>query len=195
MFWPNRALIIAGCKTHTNFFHTSSDSEITTDFVDILAIHNVQISYVKPVLEPLHVFFTLFGCMDRGAGGSQGRWGSTYLCIFPPSQLKNGSFRNRFFFDIVTIPNDQICYVNHVLHHVYVDFTWFGCLDRGKGLGHNLLMQFSTLRSSKMEISENSFSYTHHSQLSNILCKACFRPSLCFFHTVWVSERGWWASE
>ena len=31
-------------------------------------------------------------------------------------------------------------------------FTLFGCLDGGKGLGQNLLMQFSTLGSSKIEI-------------------------------------------
>ena len=28
-----------------------------------------------------------------------------------------------------------------------------------------------------------------HSQLSNILCKACFRPSLCVFHPIWVFGR------
>ena len=35
-------------------------------------------------------------------------------------------------------------------------FTLFGCLDGGTGLGHNLLIQFSTLSSSKMEISETN---------------------------------------
>ena len=40
----------------------------TNFFFDILTIHNDQISYVKHVLDPLHVFFTLFGCW-RGDGG------------------------------------------------------------------------------------------------------------------------------
>ena len=36
-------------------------------------------------------------------------------------------------------------------------FTLFGCLDGGKGLGHNLLVQFSTLSTSKMEIFKPDF--------------------------------------
>ena len=34
---------------------------------------------------------------------------------------------------------------------------YFGVLTGAKGLGHNLLMQFSNLYSSKMEISESIF--------------------------------------
>ena len=53
----------------------------------------------------------------------------------------------------VAIHNDQTSGVQHVLDPLlvlvldplYVVFTPFGCLDGGKGLGHNLLMQFSTL--------------------------------------------------
>ena len=42
---------------------SSSKMEISeTDFSDTLTIQNDQISYVKHVLAPLHVFFTLFGC-------------------------------------------------------------------------------------------------------------------------------------
>ena len=62
-------------------------------------------------------------------------------------------FFAKHFFDIVTTYNDEICYVKHVLAPFYVFFTLFGCgggLPRG--LGHNLLMQFSSLGSSKMEI-------------------------------------------
>ena len=40
---------------------------------------------------------------------------------------------------------------------IHVLLTLFGCLDGGKGLGHNLLMQFSTLGSSKMEIFKTDF--------------------------------------
>ena len=44
-------------------------------------------------------------------------------------------------FDTLTIQNDQISYVKHVLAPLYVFFTLFGCPGGGggKGLGHNLL--------------------------------------------------------
>ena len=67
---------------------------------------------------------------------------------------KNGNFRNRFF-DILTIHNDQISYVKHVLDPLYVfhPIQVFGEGGGGRGLprglGHHLLMQFSTLGSSK----------------------------------------------
>ena len=49
----------------------SSKMEISeTHLFDIMTIHNDQISYVKPVLAPLYVFFTLFGC--RGGGLPKG---------------------------------------------------------------------------------------------------------------------------
>ena len=48
---------------------------------------------------------------------------------------KNGNFRNRFFFYIVAIHNDQMSYVTHVFHRIHVLFTAFGCLDGGKGTG------------------------------------------------------------
>ena len=46
-------------------------------------------------------------------------------------------------FDTLTIQNDQISYIQHVLAPLYVFFTLFGCRGGGglpKGLGHNLLM-------------------------------------------------------
>ena len=62
------------------------------------------------------------------------------------------------FFDTLAIQNDQISYVKHVLAPLYVFFTLFGCSGGGgggwlpRGLGHNLLMQFSCLSSSKMVV-------------------------------------------
>ena len=59
------------------------------------------------------------------------------------------------FFDALTIQNDQISYVKHVSAPLYVFFTLFGCWGgRGlpRGLGHNLLMQFSRLSSSRMVV-------------------------------------------
>ena len=52
-------------------FSTLCSSKIEifkTEFFDIPAIHNDQISYVKHVVDPLYVFFTLFGYLDRGRG-------------------------------------------------------------------------------------------------------------------------------
>ena len=57
-----------------------------------------------------------------------------------------------YFFDTLTIQNDQISYVKHVLAPLYVFFSLFGCWGGGglpRGLGHNLLMQLSRLSSSK----------------------------------------------
>ena len=69
------------------------------------------------------------------------------------SKMQN--FANHFS-DIVTTYNDEVCYVKHGLAPFYVFFTLFGCVGGGgglpRGLGHNLLMQFSSLGSSKMEI-------------------------------------------
>ena len=49
----------------------SSKMEISeTDFFDIPTIQNDQISYVKHVLAPLYMFFTLFGCGGAGRAGS-----------------------------------------------------------------------------------------------------------------------------
>ena len=63
-------------KLHNQFATSySSKMESFQMFFDILTIHNNQISYVKDALDALHVFFTLFGCLE--GGGSQGGWGTT----------------------------------------------------------------------------------------------------------------------
>ena len=104
------------------------------------------------------MFYTLFMCFSpylgvffAGGGGFPRGWGTTCLCNFPASAAQKWNFPKLIFFYILTIHNDQISHVKHVLGHIHVLFTLFGSLDRGKGLGHNLLMQFSTLGSSKME--------------------------------------------
>ena len=47
---------------------SSKMESFKTDFFDVVTIQNDQISYVNHVLDPLCVFFTLFGCW-RGYGG------------------------------------------------------------------------------------------------------------------------------
>ena len=60
-------------------------------FFDILTIHNDEISYLKHVLDPLCVFFTLFGCFG-GRGGPKGAWAQPASAVFQPLQLKKGNF-------------------------------------------------------------------------------------------------------
>ena len=100
-------------------------------FCYILTIQNDQISYVKHVLAPLYVFFTLFGC-GGGGGAPKGSRAQPAYAVCQPRQLKNGNFQ----FNILTIQNDQISYVKHVLAPLYVFFTLFGCFGvRGGSQG------------------------------------------------------------
>ena len=96
-----------------------------TDFFDILTIQNAQIPYLKHVLDPLHVFFTLFGC--GGGGGGKGSRAHNLLMQFSGLGSSKMEISETDFFDIMTIQNDQISYVKHVLDPLYVFFTLFGC--------------------------------------------------------------------
>ena len=79
----------------------------------------------------LCVFFTLFGCLygDKGLGHNLPN------AVFHPLQLKNGKFsdflRSFLFFYILTIHNDQISDVKHVLDPLHVFFTLFGVFGQG----------------------------------------------------------------
>ena len=68
-------------------------------FFDIVTTHNDELSNVKHALDPVCVFFTLFGCWGGGGGGPNGA-GQTQpaYAVFHPRQLKNGNFHNCFFF-------------------------------------------------------------------------------------------------
>ena len=58
---------------------------------------------------------------------------------------------------ILTIHNYGISCARYFLNPIHVLFALFGFFDGGKGLGHNPLMQFSTLSGSKMEIFNTDF--------------------------------------
>ena len=78
------------------------------------------------------------------------------------------------FFDTLTIQNDQISHVKHVLGPFYVFFTLFGCWGGGlpRGLGRHL----------KMEISETDFFDTltiQNAQISHV--KHVLAPFYVFF--------------
>ena len=82
--------------------------------------------------------------------------------FFTPDSSKMEVFET-YFFDIVTTQNDHPSYGKHVLGRMYVFFTLFGYQVGGGGGGapkgrvHNLLMQFFTPDSSKMEVFETCF--------------------------------------
>ena len=112
-------------------------------FFDIVTTQNEHPSYVKHVLGRIYVVSTLYWCVLLGVDSLRG------------GLAEGNRIPETDFFDTLTIQNDQISYVKHVLAPLYVFFTLFGCWGGGglpRGLGHNLLMQFSRLSSSKMEI-------------------------------------------
>ena len=82
--------------------------------------------------------------------------------FFTPGSSKIEVFETCFF-DIVTTKNDHPRYVKHVLGCICMFFILFGYEIRGggggspKGLVHNLLMQFFTPGSSKIEVFETCF--------------------------------------
>ena len=67
------------------------------------------------------------------------------------------------FYDIVTTQYDLPRYVKHVLGRIYMIFTLIWVLGLGggggapRGLVHNLLVQFFTVGSSKIEVFETCF--------------------------------------
>ena len=63
-------------------------------FLDIVTTYNDEICYVKHVLAPFYVFFTLFGCWG---GVSQGVGGTTCLCSFPASAAQKWKFPKLIF--------------------------------------------------------------------------------------------------
>ena len=76
--------------------------------------------------------------------------GSSKIQVFKP-----------YIFDIVTTHYDHPSYVKHSLGRSYMFFTLFGYWAGGggspKGSVHNVLMQFFTLGSSKIEVFETCF--------------------------------------
>ena len=121
-----------------------------------------------------------------GGGGVPRGLGRNLLMQFSRLNSSKMEISETGFFDTLTIQNDQISHVKHVLAPFYVFFTLFGCWGGGgglpRGLGRNLLMQFSRLNSSKMEISETDFFDTltiQNDQISHV--KHVLAPFYVFF--------------
>ena len=83
--------------------------------------------------------------------------------LFTPGSSKIEVFETCFF-DVVTTQNDHPIYVKHVLGRIYVVSPYLGIRSgvgggggAPKGLVHNLLMQFFTPGSSKIEVFKTGF--------------------------------------
>ena len=95
---------------------------------DIVTTYNDEICYVGHVLDPLCVFFILFGC---GGGGTKESRAHNLLIQFSGLGSSKMEFSETDFFHTLTIQNDQISYVKHVLDPLHVFFTLFGCVGGG----------------------------------------------------------------
>ena len=139
----------------------SSKMEVFETYLfHIVITLNYRPSYVKQFLGRIYMFWTLFGYWVGGGGVSQGIGTQPAYAAFHPGQLKNGSFRNLFisYCHHLKLPS-KLCKAYfrpylHVLDPIWV-LGWGG--GSPKGLVHNLLMQFFTLDSSKMEVFETYF--------------------------------------
>ena len=133
----------------------SKMENVAKHFFDIVTTYNDEICHVKHVLAPFYVVFTLFG-YGGGGGGLPRGLGHNLLMQFSSLGSSKMEISKTDFFNTLTIQNDEISYVKHVLAPLYVFFTLFGCgCGEGglpRGLGHNLLMQFFCLNSSRMVV-------------------------------------------
>ena len=135
-------------KTSQNFY-------VFRPFDDIMTTQYDHPRYVKHVLAHIYVVYTLFipyfGCVLLGIDSLRG------------GLAEGNRIFETGFYDIVTTQNDHPMYVKHVLGRIYVFLTLFGYQVRGgvggvpRGLVHNLLVQFFTPDTSKIEVFETCF--------------------------------------
>ena len=95
----------------------------------------------------------------KGGGSPKGLVHNLLMQLFTLGSSKNVDSET-FFSYIATTQNDHPTCVKHVLGSIYVLFTLFGYWVWGGGgspkrLVHNLLMQYFTSGSSKMEVFRN----------------------------------------
>ena len=83
---------------------------------------------------PFYVFFTLFGCWGGGWGWLPRGLGHNLLMQFSCLGSSKMEISETDFFDILTMQNDQISYVKHVLAPLYVFFTLIGCWGGSQGV-------------------------------------------------------------
>ena len=113
-------------------------------------------------------FSPYLGIGRRGGGGGGAPKGLVHNLLLQFFTLNSSKIEvsETCFFDTVITQNDHPRHVKHVLGRICVFFTLFGYWARGggggapKGLVHNLLMQFFTLDSSKIEVLKSLFLIT-----------------------------------
>ena len=147
----------------------------------------------RPHLGVFHPIWVLGWVGGGGGGAPKGLVHNLLMQFFTLDSSKIEVFKTCFF-DIVTTQYDHPSYPKHVLGRIYMFFTLFGYWVGGgspKGLVHNLLMQFFTLDSSKIEVFKTCFFDIVTTQYDHpMLSKACFRPYLHVFHPIWVLGSG-----
>ena len=127
-----------------------------TDLFYIVTIHNDQISNVKHGVDPIYVFYTLFGCW-RGAEAALKRLGHNLPMHFPAlgSPKKDISEAHCSIFSPFTKMRYRL---QSMFQTLLMCFSTCLVLEAAvKGLWHNLLMRFSALGFSKMKISKTIF--------------------------------------
>ena len=102
----------------------------------------------------LGVFHPIWVLGSGGGGAPKGLVHNLLMQFFTLDSSKVEVFKTCFF-DIVTTQYDHPSYLKHILGRICMFFTLFGYW--GGGWVHNLLMQFFTLDSSKMEVFKTCF--------------------------------------
>ena len=127
-------------------------------------------------------------------------WHTSCSCSLSPQAAQKSKFLKLVFLGIMTTHNDHPSHAKHVLGSIYVLFYGYWvcvcvcvCLSvvSPKGLAHNVLMQFFTLGSSKIEVSKLVFlgivtTYNDHPSYA----KRVLGSNLCVFHPIWVLGAG-----
>ena len=123
-----------------------------------MTTYNDEICYVKHVLAPFYVVFTLFGCCG-GWGGLPRGLGHNLLMQLSRLGSSKMEISETGFFNTLTIQSDQISYVKHFLAPLYVFFTLFGWWGGGapKGSGAQRAHAVFPPRQLKMEMSKTDF--------------------------------------
>ena len=141
----------------------SSKVEVSeTCFFDIVTTQNDHPTYLKHAVLTCVSHYLGIGSGGGGGGVPKGPVQNLLAyAVLHPWHLKI-EVSETCFFDIMTTQNDHPTYVKHVSSSIYVIFTSFGYWVQGGGgilkvLVHNLLVQFFTLGSSKIEVSDTLF--------------------------------------
>ena len=135
--------------------------EVSEAFLHTVTTQNDHPTYAWCVLGRIYVVFTSFGKCVRWGGVSQGIGTQPAYALFQLGRLKSQSFRGWFFwYPEHTKWPSNLCIVCFRVYLPGFHFIWVMGAGGGgspKGFVHNLLMQFFTVGSSKIQISGTFF--------------------------------------